>query len=96
MEHRAALSLQRRDALGVARTDRRAGGFGLARFIPWFIAYIVMTVISGFFDYYLALVANQDIDENHRCLFALNFAAMSSIIIPGAHFVVRWQDQKSA
>ncbi len=23
--------------------------------VPWFIAYIVMTVVSGFFDYYLSL-----------------------------------------
>ncbi|OIQ96488.1 adenylate cyclase [mine drainage metagenome] len=55
--------------------------------IPWFIAYIVMTAVSGFFDYYLSTGAATGIPLNTiGIFFALNFAAMSSIL----YFLVRY------
>lgn len=55
--------------------------------IPWFFAYMVMTVISGFFDYYLGAGATTNIPLNTIGLFfALNFAAMSAIL----YFLVRY------
>ncbi|BBI99169.1 hypothetical protein FGKAn22_08620 [Ferrigenium kumadai] len=55
--------------------------------IPWFVAYIVMTVISGFFDFYLATGGNAGVPmKTIGLFFALNFAAMSSII----YFLVRY------
>ncbi|OGS90934.1 MAG: adenylyl cyclase [Gallionellales bacterium GWA2_60_18] len=55
--------------------------------VPWFIAYIVMTAVSGFFDYYLGSEGNGGIPmKTIGFFFALNFAAMSSII----YFLVRY------
>lgn len=54
--------------------------------IPWFFAYIVLTAVSGFFDYYLGTGGTDGIPMNTIGLFfALNFAAMSSIL----YFLVR-------
>lgn len=54
--------------------------------IPWFFAYIVMTVISGFFDFYIASGDSGGVPmKTIGFFFALNFAAMSSII----YFLVR-------
>jgi adenylate cyclase len=55
--------------------------------IPWFIAYIAMTVVSGFFDYYLAPGNTTGVSmKTVGIFFALNFGAMSSII----YFLVRY------
>ncbi len=55
--------------------------------IPWFTAYMVMTVISGFFDYYLGSGSDNGLTmKTIGFFFALNFAAMSSII----YFLVRY------
>jgi adenylate cyclase len=55
--------------------------------IPWFIAYMAMTALSGFFDYYLSQGVQSGISMNTIGLFfALNFAAMSSLI----YFLVRY------
>lgn len=54
--------------------------------VPWFIAYMLMTVISGFFDYYLGTGGSGDVPmKTIGFFFALNFAAMSAII----YFLVR-------
>ena len=54
--------------------------------IPWFIAYMVMTVVSGGFDYYLGNGDDRGVAmKTIGFFFALNFAAMSSII----YFLVR-------
>jgi adenylate cyclase len=59
---------------------------GLRESIPWFFAYMVMTVISGGFDYYLGTGTNSGVAmKTIGFFFALNFAAMSSII----YFLVR-------
>jgi adenylate cyclase len=55
--------------------------------VPWFIAYIVMTVVSGSIDYYLGTQTSNGISfKTIGVFFALNFAAMSSII----YFLVRY------
>ena len=55
--------------------------------IPWFFAYIVMTALSGFFDYYLGSGEESGVPiKTVGLFFALNFAAMSSLI----YFVVRY------
>ncbi len=55
--------------------------------IPWFFAYIVMTLVSGFFDFYLATGGDGGVPmKTIGVFFALNFAAMSSII----YFLVRY------
>src|SRR3989338_2134341 len=54
--------------------------------IPWFVAYIVMTLVSGLFDYFLGSGAESGLPmKTIGFFFALNFAAMSSII----YFLVR-------
>jgi class 3 adenylate cyclase len=55
--------------------------------IPWFIAYVMMTILSGFFDYYLGVGTTTAIPLNTiGIFFALNFVAMSSIL----YFLVRY------
>lgn len=55
--------------------------------IPWFIAYVVMTAVSGIFDYFLGTGAEGGLPmKTIGVFFALNFAAMSSII----YFLVRY------
>ena len=55
--------------------------------VPWFIAYMVMTAISGFFDYYLAVTDTSGVSmKTIGFFFALNFAAMSAIL----YFLVRY------
>lgn len=55
--------------------------------IPWFIAYIVLTAVSGFFDYYLSTGTTTGIPMNTiGVFFALNFVTMSSIV----YFLVRY------
>ena len=55
--------------------------------VPWFFAYMMMTVISGFFDYYLGTGNENGVAmKTIGFFFALNFAAMSSII----YFLVRY------
>lgn len=58
--------------------------------VPWFIAYIVMTVVSGSFDFYLGTEDNSGVSmKTIGFFFALNFAAMSSIMyFLMRHFVV--------
>jgi len=52
--------------------------------IAWFIAYIFLTALSGFFDYYLADAPISNTykvsTETSVFFFALNFAAISSIV----------------
>lgn len=55
--------------------------------VPWFFAYITMTAISGFFDYHLGSAGSSNVPMNTiGFFFALNFAAMSSII----YFLLRY------
>ncbi len=55
--------------------------------IPWFMAYIILTAVSGFFDYYLGAVYTGGLEMKAiGVLFALNFVAMSSIL----YFLLRY------
>lgn len=55
--------------------------------IPWFIAYIVLTAVSGFFDYFLGIGNTGGIEmKTIGVFFALNFVAMSSIL----YFLIRY------
>lgn len=55
--------------------------------IPWFVAYIIMTIVSGFFDYFLGVGYTGGLElKTIGFFFALNFAAMSSIL----YFLVRY------
>ena len=55
--------------------------------IPWFVAYIVMTAVSGFFDYFLGVGNTGGLElKTIGVFFALNFVAMSSIL----YFLVRY------
>ena len=55
--------------------------------IPWFIAYITLTAVSGFFDYFLGAGELSGVPmQTVGVFFALNFAALSSII----YFLVRY------
>jgi class 3 adenylate cyclase len=58
--------------------------------VPWFVAYIVMTVVSGSFDFYLGTGDTSGVSmKTIGFFFALNFAAMSSIMyFLMRHFVV--------
>jgi adenylate cyclase len=65
--------------------------------VPWFIAYIVMTVVSGSFDYYLGTESSDGVSmKTIGFFFALNFAAMSSIMyFLMRHFVVEMDKIKN-
>lgn len=55
--------------------------------VPWFVAYMVLTAVSGFFDFYLGTGSTTGIPLNTiGFFFALNFAAMSAIL----YFLVRY------
>ena len=62
--------------------------------LPWFFAYIVLTLISGFFDYYLGDGNQQGVNmQTIAVFFALNFAAMSTIVYLLISFFVRQRDK---
>lgn len=49
--------------------------------VPWFVAYMVMTIVSGIFDYFLSTSQDSGVPlKTIGVFFALNFAAMSTII----------------
>jgi len=62
---------------------------GARESLPWFFAYIVLTAVSGFFDYYLAEGVEAGVTmQSISVFFALNFAAMSTIVyLLVSHFV---------
>ncbi len=64
--------------------------------VPWFFAYIVMTAVSGFFDYYLAYGADKATGlplQTIAVFFVLNFAAMSTIVYLLVVYFVREKDR---
>ncbi|HET9701571.1 MAG TPA: adenylate/guanylate cyclase domain-containing protein [Burkholderiales bacterium] len=49
--------------------------------IAWFVAYLVLTALSGFFDYYLATGRQEGVPMHTIAVFfGLNFASMSVIV----------------
>lgn len=65
--------------------------------IPWFAAYIAMTVASGAFDYLLGFGSEGGLPaKTIGVFFALNFATMSSIVyFLMRYFVVKMDEIKS-
>lgn len=64
--------------------------------VPWFFAYLVMTAISGFFDYYLAYGTEKSSGmplQTIAVFFVLNFAAMSTIVYLLVVYFVRQKDR---
>ena len=65
--------------------------------LPWFFAYIVMTAISGFFDYYLGDGVQQGVTmQSVAVFFSLNFAAVSTIVYLLISYFVNQRDKLQA
>jgi class 3 adenylate cyclase len=65
--------------------------------LPWFFAYIVMTGISGFFDYYLGDGVQQGVTmQSVAVFFSLNFAAVSTIVYLLISYFVNQRDKLQA
>ncbi|HLF38415.1 MAG TPA: adenylate/guanylate cyclase domain-containing protein [Burkholderiales bacterium] len=65
--------------------------------LPWFFAYIVMTGISGFFDYYLSEGVQQGVTmQSVAVFFSLNFAAVSTIVYLLISYFVNQRDKLQA
>jgi class 3 adenylate cyclase len=70
---------------------------GARQSLPWFAAYIVMTAISGFFDYWLTHGTESGVTmQSIAVFFSLNFAAMSTIMYLLISFFVRQRDRLQA
>jgi class 3 adenylate cyclase len=64
--------------------------------VPWFFSYLVMTAVSGFFDYYLAYGTERTTGlplQTIAVFFVLNFAAMSTIVYLLVVYFVRQKDR---
>ncbi len=67
---------------------------GARESVPWFFAYIVLTAVSGFFDFYLAGEQPSGVPmKTVAVFFVLNFAAMSSIVYLLINYSVREKDK---
>ncbi len=65
--------------------------------LPWFFAYIVMTGISGFFDYYLSEGVQHGVTmQSVAVFFSLNFAAVSTIVYLLISYFVNQRDKLQA
>ncbi len=64
--------------------------------VPWFFAYVLMTAMSGFFDYYLAYGNDTHVGMSLQTIavfFVLNFTAMSTIVYLLVIYFVRGTDR---
>lgn len=67
---------------------------GARQSLPWFAAYIILTAISGFFDYWLTFGVEAGVTmQSIAVFFTLNFAAMSTIMYLLISFFVRQRDK---
>lgn len=67
---------------------------GARQSLPWFTAYIVLTAISGFFDYRLTSGTESGVSmQSIAVFFTLNFAAMSTIMYLLISYFVRQRDR---
>ncbi len=65
--------------------------------LPWFAAYIILTAISGFFDYWLTFGVESGVTmQSIAVFFTLNFAAMSTIMYLLISFFVSERDKLAA
>jgi adenylate cyclase len=56
--------------------------------VPWFFAYLVLTAVSGFFDYFIGQPSTVPL-RTVAVFFGLNFAAVSTIIYFLIHYSIR-------
>jgi adenylate cyclase len=62
--------------------------------MPWFAAYVMMTGVSGFFDYYLTDGDQSGVTmQSIAVFFTLNFLAVSSIVYLLISYFVRQRDK---
>jgi class 3 adenylate cyclase len=67
---------------------------GAKQSLPWYAAYIVLTAISGFFDFWLTSGQESGVTmQSIAVFFTLNFAAMSTIMYLLISFFVRQRDK---
>ncbi|MDY0014232.1 MAG: adenylate/guanylate cyclase domain-containing protein [Rhodocyclaceae bacterium] len=66
---------------------------GTREAVPWFLAYLFLTALTGFFDFYLADFTPQAASpvsiRTSVVFFAINFAAISGIVFALLHFAIR-------
>ncbi|UCD67091.1 MAG: adenylate/guanylate cyclase domain-containing protein [Betaproteobacteria bacterium] len=71
--------------------------FGPKESVPWFFAFVVLTVVSGFFDYYLASGSDYGIPlSTIAVFFVMNFTILSTIIWLLLRYFVRQRDNFQA
>lgn len=64
--------------------------------IPWFIAYLVLTAVSGFFDYFISFGSDYGLPlHTIAVFFVLNFAAISTIVYLLISYFVRERQRLS-
>jgi len=64
--------------------------------IPWFIAYLVLTAVSGFFDYFISFDSDHGLPlHTIAVFFVLNFAAISTIVYLLISYFVRERQRLS-
>lgn len=62
--------------------------------MPWFFAYVVLTAVSGFFDFYLGEGTQQGVKmQSIAVFFTLNFSAVSVIVYLLISYFVRQRDK---
>ncbi len=67
--------------------------FGPRESIPWFFAFVVLTVLSGFFDYYLANGEDYGVPlKTVAVFFVLNFTILSTMIWLLLRYFVQQRD----
>jgi adenylate cyclase len=65
--------------------------------IPWFIAYLVLTAVSGFFDYFISYGSDHGLPlHTIAVFFVLNFAAISTIVYLLISYFVRERQRLSS
>lgn len=67
--------------------------YGYRASVPWFVAYIILNALSGFFDYYLMTGVESGVPlQTIAVFFSLNFVVVSTIIFMLVRYFVREQD----
>ncbi len=67
---------------------------GARESLPWFAAYIILTALSGFFDFWLTADVESGVTmQGIAVFFTLNFAAMSTIMYLLISYFVRQRDK---
>ena len=70
---------------------------GARQSLPWYAAYIVLTAVSGFFDFWLTSGVESGVTmQSIAVFFTLNFAAMSTIMYLLISYFVRQRDRLEA